>query len=346
MVAFLGRVMNDMSGAVTSLMCALGDRLGLFKELALHGPATSRELARRSGIAEPYAREWLASLAATGYLEYDPGDGRFTLPAEHAVVLAAEGGPMFLGGGHQQIVGLAGAVDAVAADFGVGAGVPAESYPTDLREGMERTSAGWFDHLLVPVWLDQVPELRERLAAGGTVADVGSGGGRALIALARAFPASRFVGFDDAPGAVARAQANARAAGVADHVHFECRDARSGLPGRYDLITAFDVIHDVAAPVDVLDGIRRALTDGGALLLLEINCSDKLEENTGPVPAILYGTSVLFCTPSSLAAGGDGLGTMGLPEPRARELCERAGFTRFRRLPVDNPFNCLYEVRP
>jgi 2-polyprenyl-3-methyl-5-hydroxy-6-metoxy-1,4-benzoquinol methylase len=345
MFAFLNRVMNDMSAAVTSIMCSLGDRLGLFKALATSGPVTSAELAGRTGLTERYVREWLSALTAAGYLDYDAPTQRFELPAEHAVVLAGEGGPMFMGGGYQQLPGLFGALDAVTAAFRDGGGVHPDAYSRDLTEGMERTSAGWFDHLLVSHWLDEVPDVRARLEEGAVVADVGSGGGRALIVLAQAFPASRFAGFDVSAAAVARAQANAAAAGVADRVHFEQRDVRAGLPARFDLVTAFDVIHDIAEPVEVLAGIRRAIEPDGSLLMLEINCSEGLEENVGPVAAILYGTSVLFCTPTSLATGGDGLGTLGLPEPKARELCERAGFTRFRRLPVDNLFNVLFEAK-
>jgi SAM-dependent methyltransferase len=346
MEAFMGRLMSDMSGAVVSLMCALGDRLGLFKDLAAQGPATSEELAARTGTHERYVREWLSALASAGYLEYDPESTRFTLPIEHAPALAGEGGMMFMGGEFQQLPALARRVGDVADAFRSGAGVSQDAYDEDLWEGMERISAGWFENLLVQEWIAAVPALRERLAAGARVADVGSGSGRALLKLAEAFPASRFVGYDTFPRAVERATANAAAAGVSDRVRFEERDVHDGLPEGHDLITAFDVIHDAADPLRALTAIRRALAPDGSLLLLEINSSHRLEENAGPIGAILYGTSVMFCTPTSLAEGGPGLGTMGLPEVRVRELCARAGFSQVRRLPVDNPFNVLYHVTP
>jgi SAM-dependent methyltransferase len=129
-------------------------------------------------------------------------------------------------------------------------------------------------------------------------------------------------------------------------VRFEQRDLLSGLPEQYDLITTFDAAHDFSDPVAALGEIRRALRPDGVYLMLEMNCSDQLEQNRGPVSTILYGTSVLYNLPVSLASGGAGLGTLGLPETRVRELCAQAGLSSVRRLPIGNPFNVLYEIRP
>jgi SAM-dependent methyltransferase len=188
--------------------------------------------------------------------------------------------------------------------------------------------------------------VRGKLERGAAVADVGCGAGRALISLARHFPASSYVGYDVYPPALAKARATAEAAGVADRVRFVEGDVGQGLPETYDLVTAFDVVHDLPDPRAALSAVRSALRPGGAFLLLESNCSEKLEENRGPAATILYGTSLLFCTPTSIGAGGEGLGTMGLPEPKVRALLGEAGFASVTRLPVDNPFNVLYEARP
>ena len=104
--AFMGKVLSDVAGAYTALMCALGDRLGLFKDLATNGPATSGELAARTGTVERYAREWLGGMASAGYLAYDPATRRFTLPPEHVPLLAEEGGAMFVGGGYEELSSL------------------------------------------------------------------------------------------------------------------------------------------------------------------------------------------------------------------------------------------------
>jgi 2-polyprenyl-3-methyl-5-hydroxy-6-metoxy-1,4-benzoquinol methylase len=344
--AFMRRIIGDMSGAVVSTMCTIGDRLGLFKLLAASGPTTSTELAERAGISERYAREWLNAVACGGYLEYDPSSRRFTLPPEYMPILAQEGGPMFMGGVYQHMPGLFGQLDLLMEAFRHDGGVSQQAFGEEFRQGMERISAGWFDNMLTQQWIPLVPDTQSLLERGARVADVGCGSGRALIKLAQAFPNSSFVGYDMFQPAIDRANVNARVFGVADRVSFEQRDAAEGLSGQFDLITTFDVMHDINNPLAVLQGFRRALVPGGTYLLLEINCSEKLEENVGPVGAILYGTSVLYCTPTSLANGGDGLGTMGLPETKIRELCTAAGFGTVRRYPLGNPFNVLYEVRP
>ena len=346
MFGFLNRVLDDMSAAVVSIACTLGDRLGLFKALAAGGPATSAELAERAAVDERYTREWLSVVTTAGYVEFDPESGRFTLPPEHAIPLAFEGGPMFMGGAYQLLAGLFGPLDELTRAFRDGGGVREDTYPPDLRDGMERMSSAWFEHLLPTQWIGATPEVRAKLERGAAVADVGCGAGRALISLARRFPASSYVGYDVYAPALEKARATAEQAGVADRVRFEERDAAQGLPDRYDLVTTFDVLHDLPDPTAALRAIRGALKPDGAFLLLESNCSERLEENRGPAATILYGTSLLFCTPTSREAGGEGLGTMGLPEPKVRALCGEAGFSSVTRLPVDNPFNVLYEARP
>ena len=344
--AFLNKVMGDMSGAIVSAMCILGDRLNLFKCLAANGPTTSAELAVRAGINERYAREWLSVLASAGYLEYDPATQHFTLPPEHALIIAQEGGPMFMGGGYQQLAGLLEPLDQLTQAFLQGGGVPQEAYGENLWAGMERMSATWFENLLVQQWIPAVPDVQAKLESGACVADIGCGGGRALIKLAQAFPNSRFVGYDTFAGAIARARGNAEIAGLAERVRFEQRDVVDGLPEQYDLIVTFDSVHDFINPYAGLQAIRRALLPGGTYLLLEMNCSDKLEESAGLVGTILYGTSVLYNLPVSLAYGGNGLGTMSFPESKVQELCTEAGFSSVHRLPIENPFNILYQVKP
>ncbi len=212
---------------------------------------------------------------------------------------------------------------------------------------MERVSAAFFyDRTLVDEWLPALPAIRDRLERGAAVADVGCGRGRALIALARAFPASRFVGYDAHGPNVARATAAAEAAGVADRVRFEQRDVAAGLPERYDVITAVVVIHDAGDPVAVLRAIREALRPGGVFLCMEGGYSERLEENLGPMGALGYGSSLFYCLPTALAQGGVGLGARGLPEPRLRELCTEAGFGDVRRVPVQPLLLALYEVTP
>jgi SAM-dependent methyltransferase len=320
--------------------------LGLFKELAGHGPATSAELAERTTIDERYAREWLSAMASAGYLTYEPESRRFTLPPEHAPVLAQEAGPVFFGGVQEELVALAGLSDQVIGAFRNGGGIPYDAYPDSMYEGIERFTAGWFENLLIPVWLAALPEVQAKLEHGIRVADVGCGRGRALIKLAQAFPESRYVGYDLYGPNVDQATARASAVGLGDRVTFRQGDVADGLPERYDLITTFDVVHDAVDPPGLLRGIYQGLQPEGTYLCLEINCADDLEQNLGPLGALFYGCSVLLCMTLSLAEGGAGLGTMGLPETKLRALATEAGFGNVRRLPLENPFNTLYEIKP
>lgn len=241
---------------------------------------------------------------------------------------------------------LAGIVDKVAESFRLGGGVPQSAYDAQFWDGMERFSMGWFEHLLTQQWIPAMPDVHAKLESGARLADVGCGRGHALIKMAQAFPKSRYVGYDVFGPSVDRATANARAAGVGDLVSFHQLDASSGLPEKYDVVTTFDVVHDAADPLGLLRSIRAAMRPGGLYVCLDINCSDKLEENAGPLGAMFHGFSVLYCMTTSLANGGVGLGTVGLHERKVRELCAEAGFGSVRRVPLENPFNNLYEVRP
>jgi 2-polyprenyl-3-methyl-5-hydroxy-6-metoxy-1,4-benzoquinol methylase len=327
-------------------LCALGDRLGLFKDLAGAGPATSSELATRVGINERYAREWLSALTAAGYLTYDPASEVFTLPPEHIPALAREAGPYFFGGVHQMLTGIGAALDPLVQAFRIGGGVPQSTYGGDWWDGMERFTAAWVENLLVQEWVPVVPDVEAKLEAGARVADVGCGRGRALVKLAQTYSKSTFVGYDMFGPSVEVATSKAKAAGVDDRVRFEMRDVSRGLPEHFDIILTLDVIHDAVDPVGVLRAIREALRDDGVYLCLDINCSDKLEENAGPLGAMFLSFSVLYCMTTSLAHGGVGLGTVGLHEPKLHELSAVAGFGSVRRVEIENPFNNLYELRP
>lgn len=344
--AFSEKVFNDLSGAYVVAMCILGDRLGLFQRLAAGGPATSAELAERANINERYAREWLSALACAGYVDYDPSSRRFSLSPEQAAVLADEGGAFFVGGEYEQLPALWSVLDPLTAAFREGGGVPQSAYPESLSHGWDRGSIAVYHHALVQKWIPALPELQAALERGIAVADVGCGGGRALIRLAQAFPNSRYTGYDAFEPSVALARQNAEAAGVADRVRFETLDGSQGLPELYDLITTFLVIHDAADPRGLLRAIRAALKPGGLYLCSEIKAADTLEENAGPLGAYFFSSSVLYCMTVSLAEGGAGLGTAGMPPSKVRELCAEAGFSSVRLLPIDNPFRHIYEVRP
>jgi 2-polyprenyl-3-methyl-5-hydroxy-6-metoxy-1,4-benzoquinol methylase len=343
--AFTGKVLGDTAGCMTTVLAAIGDRLGLYRDLAAAGPSTASELAARTAIDARYAQEWLAAMHAAGYLSYSPEEGRFALPAEHRPALVDEPGPEFFGGIHQDLFGLLHRLDGIVDAFRHGGGVHQHEFPDDTYVGMDRFTAMWHENLLLQEWIPAVPGLEAKLRAGARLADVGCGQGRALIKLAGAFPASTFHGFDVFGPNVERSRENARSAGLDSVLRFEQVDVARGLPGTYDVITTWDVIHDSADPVGMLRSIRNALAPGGVYVCLDINCSDRTEENVGPIAALLYGFSILYCMTVSLADGGRGLGTLGLPLAVLRGLAGEAGFGSVEQVPMDNPFNSLYVLR-
>jgi SAM-dependent methyltransferase len=340
---FVGRIVADMSAGIVTTLSSIGARVGLWQALA-DGACTSQELAARTGTVERYVREWCAAMASAAYITYDPASERFELPLEHALVLADDASPAYLGGTVQVVRGMSEAADGVEAAFRYGGGVSIDQYGEHFWAGLDGSTGTSFDHLLVQQWVPAVDGLEERLRRGALVADVGCGTGRALIRLAQAFPQSRFHGYDVAPEAVARARKAVAEAGVADRVEIRLLDAGNGLPERYDVICTFDVIHDARDPRSVLTAVREALRPDGVYVCLEIASEERLEDNAGPLAALKYGFSVLYCMTSSLAHGGAGLGTCGVPEARLRELCLDTGFTSVTPV-AEDPFSLIYDIR-
>lgn len=344
-MAFAGRAFGDMAGMMAGLLGIIGERLGLFRALVATGPATVTDFAKAAGIHEPYARGWLNALVCAGYLTFDLETARYALPPPHAALLAVEKNPMFVGGGYLQMAAFIGQIENLIGAFKTGAGIPQDNYDRVLIEGMDRISARWFDYLLVQQWLAALPAVVERLQRGGRVADVGCGSGRAIIRMAEAFPAAQFVGFDTFAPAVAYANAAAEKARVDKRARFEVRDIADGLPGSYDLITAFDVLHDFNDPVAGLSAMKRALTKDGSIVALEVAVSDKLNENVGPMGTILHSTALLYGIPVSLANGGQGGGTTSMPPDRLEKVAAAAGLRMVKRVAVETPWNALYELR-
>jgi len=344
--AFAGQILSDIGTAVQGALSYIGDKLGIFKAMAAaDGPVTVEELADKTGLNARYLREWLGAMTAARYVDYDPATARYFLPPEHAAVLADENHPFFLGGFIQQSVPLASMAPRVAEAFRTGKGVAQNAYPPEMFEAMERTSAGMYKHQLIRRWLPAMPQVEEKLRAGGAALDVGCGSGRAAITIAQAFPNARVVGFDSHLGSIERARANAKAAGLGDRVRFEVVDCTRLPAHEFDFISTFDVVHDSADPLGLVTSIRNALTSDGTYLLVEMNVSPNVNENINPLGKLMYSASTLYCLTTSMAQGGAAIGAL-MGEPKVRELAARAGFLSFRRLPVRDPFSALFELRP
>jgi SAM-dependent methyltransferase len=342
--AFLARALYDLAAAQSAALVALGDRLGLYKAMAGAGPLTAAQLAARTGTSEVYLREWLANQACGGYVEYDAASGTFTLPEEQALALAREDGPASMAAVFQGADGLASARDALADAFRSGRGVPREAYSAGLAAATGRVARARYTGALLRRWLDALPGMTARLEAGASVADVGCGEGAAVLALARAFPRSRFAGYDAHAPSVEAARRRAREEGLAGAVQFEVA-AAADLPGAgYDLVACFESFHEMADPGRVARRVRAALAAEGAWLIVEPFASGRLEEDLGPWGRLISSMAALHCLPVSLADGGGALG------PRAGALAiadvvRAAGFRTVRPLP-DEPYQILLEARP
>src|SRR5579872_1815008 len=212
--AFTGRVLGDTAATTSTVLAALGDRLGLFKALAAGGPMTPAELALGTGTNERYVREWLAGMAAAGYLDRGDEADRYELPAEHAPTLADEPGPSFFGGVHQELLGTIMRYEQLLVAFRGGGGVELAQFPEDVQDGIARFTTMWHENLLTQVWLPSIPEAEALLARGADVADIGCGQGKALVKLVQTYPQSRYVGYDALASNIQKARANAAAAGV------------------------------------------------------------------------------------------------------------------------------------
>ena len=340
---FLERLLDDIGTATRGALSYIGDKLGIFKALAGAGPVTVEELAEKTGLNARYLREWLGAMATAQYLEYYPDTARYFLPPEHAAPLADEDFPYFAGGFLELIVPTVSMAPKVAEAFRSGKGVPQSEYSPEMFESIERATAPGYKHQLVQKWIPAMPQVKSKLERGGTALDVGCGSGLAAIALARAFPEARVFGFDNHSGSIERARRNAIAAGVQERVQFEVVDGTKLPPNQFDFISTFDVVHDSVDPVGLMTSIRKALTHDGTYLLLEMNASPHVHENVNPLGRLLYSVSTLYCMTTSLAHGGEGIGAV-MGEPKARELANKAGFTHFRKLPIEDPFSLLYEL--
>ena len=342
--SFSKQVSNDIGAAMLGALSYIGDRLGIFAAMADGSAVTSAQLAERTGLSERYLVEWLSAMAASGYLVYDAKAKTWTMPAEHAMVLARDESPFFAGGFIEMIVPQMSIAPKVMDSFKTGRGVAQSEYPAETWEAMERSSAAMYRHQLVRKWMPTMPQVVAKLSEGGSSLDVGCGSGRAAIAIAGAYPKAKVFGFDAHPGSIERARANAKAAGLADRITFEARDCTRLPAAQFDFISTFDVVHDSVDPVALLKSIRGALKPGGTYLMVEVNVSSRLEDNLNPMGRLMYSMSTLYCMTVSLAHGGAGIGAC-MGEEKARELVKEAGFSQFRRLPIEDAFSVLYEIQ-
>lgn len=342
----MGSLLTDLAATAGVQMIHLGIRTGLWQAMAGAGPLSTAEVMARSGVAEPYVREWLRHQAVSGYVHYDPATERFELPEAVAAVLADDTQSGLVEGFASMLASMVADHRLVEEAFRTGRGVGWHERSAEHWHGMDLATRAEVVPAMVSEWIPALEGVAERLDAGGIVADIGCGYGAAVIALAQAYPAARFTGFDYHDGSIAHARKAAAEAGVADRVLFEVADATAFPGSGYDLVVFVDAFHDLGDPLGALRRTRRALGADGTVLLVEFASADPLEDNVGPLARLLYASSALVCTPNAISQGAtDPLGTVP-GEARLTRLATDAGFTHVRRVPVEAPFNLLLELRP
>ncbi len=325
--AFAGQMLGAFNGAMLSFMTSIGHQTGLFDVMSTLRPSTSHQIAAAAGLNERYVREWLAAMVTGRVVEYNPSDATYRLPSEHAASLTRAAGPNNLANLAQYVSLMGNVEEGIVNAFRNGGGVPYSAFPR-FQQLQAEESAQIHDAVLIDVILPLVPGLVERLKTGIDVLDVGCGQGHAINLVAKAFPNSRFAGYDFSEEGIAAGQAEAAKMGLGN-ARFQVKDAASlNEPNSHDLITAFDAIHDQAQPTKVLKAIAEALRPGGVFLMVDIAASSHLHENLEhPLGAALYAISTMHCMTVSLALNGEGLGTMW-GEQLARQKLAEAGFTR------------------
>jgi SAM-dependent methyltransferase len=343
---FIGKAVNDLGATFNAGLVVIGDKLGLYKAMAGAGPMTAAELASRTGTDERYIREWLSAQASGGYVTYDPATERFELPPEQAFALANADGPVFFPGAMQLAIGALKAEPRLLERFKTGAGLGWHEHDAELFHGTERFFRPNYIGNLVSSWIPALDGVEEKLTRGATVADVGCGHGASTILMAKAYPRSRFVGFDYHPASIAQARRAAEAAGVSERVTFDVAAAKD-YPGQteYDMVAFFDCLHDMGDPVGAASHVLGTLKKDGTWMIVEPFANDKLEDNLNPVGRVYYSASTMICTPASKSQEvGLALGAQA-GEARLRDVVTKGGFSRVRRA-TETPFNLVLEARP
>lgn len=348
--AFAERIFGAVVGAQLVQAIDLGDRLGWYAALAEGGPATSSELAERTGAAERYAREWLEHQAACGVLTVDDAaaaaiDRRFSLPAAHAAVLVDRDSVAFMTPLARFVTGSGRFIDRIAAAYRTGEGLSWDDLGDEAREAQAAANRPLFLHRLGQELLPAAPAVHERLGRAARIADVGCGFGWSAIGLAGAYPGAAIDGFDiDAPSIEAAAR-NAEDAGVADRVRFRATDvaALAGEDvGGYDAVLAFECVHDMPDPVSVLAAMRRMVADDGVVVVMDERTEDRFCAPAPEVEQLLYGYSLMCCLGDGLSHQPSvGTGTV-MRADTFRSYATQAGFTDAEILPIEDDFFRFY----
>jgi 2-polyprenyl-3-methyl-5-hydroxy-6-metoxy-1,4-benzoquinol methylase len=340
---FAGKILNIYTGSVLTKLIDIGYQTGLF-EASRSGPATSKELSERAGLQERYVREWLGAMVTSDIYRYDVELERYSLPEEHAVLLTGETAQNQCPS--SRIINHFGKhLPKLIECFRVGGGVSYSEFRPEFTECMDDAWRRIFDDQLISGFMGSVEGIVEALETGIRVLDIGCGTGHATNVLARGFPNSTFIGYDIAEDAIDSAKAEAEEMGLTNSTFDVVDVSTMEVESKFDLITAFDAVHDQKEPEAVLRGVRDALAPTGTFLMIEFKFSSEVHENIGnPFAPLYYGISLMHCTTVSLASGGPGLGAVW-GEQTARRMLAEAGFGYVAVVDTPRPQNYLFVCR-
>jgi len=343
MNAFLGKVVSDFGASLSSMLGYIGQKLGLYEALADSDGLTPAELAAKTGTTERYVREWLVNQAAGEYVHYDPASGKYSMLPEQRVALTHEDSPFYVGGGFYVIKAMLNAQPRISEYFKQGGGMLWGEHDPDLFVGTEKFFRPGYTAHLVNSWIPALTGIKEKLEAGGRVADVGCGHGASTIIMANAYPNSRFYGYDNHPASIENARGKAQNAGLSDRVQFETVAASDVPNEQFDLVCFFDCLHDMGDPHGAIKRASEILSPEGSCLIVEPMAGNTVEENFNIIGRTFSGASTLCCTSNSLAQGGPALGAVA-SEDAIRDVVLSSGFSQFRRA-TETPFNRVFEAR-
>ncbi|HXF43722.1 MAG TPA: class I SAM-dependent methyltransferase [Pyrinomonadaceae bacterium] len=336
------KIITDYGACLSTALVYIGERLGIYKAMADGKGYTSQSLSEKTGLNERYLREWLLNQAAGGYIEYDPESKQYSLNAEQTLALAKDETPFYLAGGVYVAKALFGSTERIMNAFLNGGGMLWGEHDPELFKGTEQFFRAGYQAYLVANWIPALKGVKEKLEAGGVVADVGCGHGASTLIMAETFPNSRFYGFDNHLPSIEYAQKKARESGLTN-IEFIAVDAGSIPDNSYDLICFFDCLHDMGDPLSAMKRAYQTLKSDGSCMIVEPMAGNNVEDNLNPVGRIFSAASTLCCTSNSLALGGPALGAVA-SEQELEKYVKGGGFTSFERV-SETISNRIFEAR-
>ncbi len=342
---FAERVLTEVNGAMSVLNIYIGHKLGLYRSLAESGLVTPAQLAQKTGYSERYLREWLECMAVGGYLDYSSSSGTFDISEEHKAVLVEDDHPAYMAPFTQWIPSFTGVLPNLIEAFRTGSGVDYELYGQDTLDAIGLGNRPMYVNDYVSSWIPTLPDIERKLKDSSRVAEVGTGVGWSSISLAKGFPKVKIDSIDIDEESIRQAKVNAQNSGVADQITFHHSPIEKvELTGPYDLVTAFECLHDMPYPIDALKKMRDLAGPNGTVLIADEAVEDSLEENCNFMGHLFYNFSVLHCLPQAMAfPEAAGTGTVIKPST-VQEYATAAGFQGVEVLPISNSFWRFYRL--